>query len=79
MARYRGREKWRDYVCEATGSLLCHLEQKWLQMVLGNGGTDPGLEVTSVELRLEGERLGEYVWEGRMAGVSSLARLGCLL
>jgi hypothetical protein len=78
MARYRGGEKWRDDVCEAMGSPVCHLEQKWLPMVLGNSGVAPGLEVAGVELGLglEGERLGEYVWEVAGDGVRSFAVSG---
>jgi hypothetical protein len=81
MAMSRGRERRRDDVCEAEGALLDHLEQKWRQMVLRNGRAAPGLEVASIEigLELEGERLGEYVWERAVAGVSSLVRLGCFL
>jgi hypothetical protein len=81
MAMSRGRERWRDDVCEAEGALLDQFERKWRQMVLRNSGAASGLEVAGVKvgLELEGERLGEYVWERAVAGVSSLARVGCFL
>jgi hypothetical protein len=81
MAMSGGRERRRDDVCEAEDALLDQLERKWWQMVLRNGGAASGLEVAGVKigLELEGERLGEYVWERAVAGVSSLARLGCFL
>jgi hypothetical protein len=52
MVMSRGRETQREDVCEVETALLGHLEQKWRQTVLGNGGAAPGLEVAGVELGL---------------------------
>jgi hypothetical protein len=52
MVMSRGRERQREDVCEVEAALLGHLEQKWRQTVLGNGGAAPGMEVAGVELGL---------------------------